>query len=288
MIIMNILGLSKDLRIQQYLKSTYGLESSEFEGLPVFKKDGTYFLGGFKGFYAVLIDEDRGDVGKIVKNFFAKHPEVICDFSVSDQEVRGSLIHCLLRLDKDISVDQRFGLYNKKTRNQVRKSYLNDLRVEVGVPPQGFYDLYVANMKRLKSVAKDRSYFENLERFLGESVLSFSIFDGDTLVGGNYAIVSQNYITIMFNISNSQYWGLNINDRLYDELIAWAIGHSIEFVDFGPSVHGDASHNHFKEGFGASRRTIISTMQMNFLNRVQFFLLEKKRNIRLRLIKLMK
>lgn len=285
---MNILGLSKDLRIQQYLKSTYGLESSEFEGLPVFKKDGTYFLGGFKGFYAVLIDEDRGDVGKIVKNFFAKHPEVICDFSVSDQEVRGSLIHCLLRLDKDISVDQRFGLYNKKTRNQVRKSYLNDLRVEVGVPPQGFYDLYVANMKRLKSVAKDRSYFENLERFLGESVLSFSIFDGDTLVGGNYAIVSQNYITIMFNISNSQYWGLNINDRLYDELIAWAIGHSIEFVDFGPSVHGDASHNHFKEGFGASRRTIISTMQMNFLNRVQFFLLEKKRNIRLRLIKLMK
>lgn len=285
---MEIIGLSKDRKVKQYLKSVYGLETFEFEGLPAFKKDGTCFLGGFKGFYAVLIDEEEESVAQIMKSFFAKHPKVVCDFSVSDQEVRGSLIHYLLRLDKDIPVDQRFGLYNKKTRNQVRKSYLNDLRVEVGVPPQGFYDLYVANMKRLKSVAKDRSYFENLERFLGESVLSFSIFGGDTLVGCNYAIVSQNYITIMFNISNSQYWGLNINDRLYDELIVWAIEHSIEFVDFGPSVHGDVSHNHFKEGFGASRRAIINTMQMSFLNRVQFFLLEKKRNIRLRLIKLMK
>lgn len=285
---MNILGLSKDSRIQQYLQSTYRLESFEFEGLPAFKKDDTYFLGGFKGFYAVLIDEDEESVTKIMKSFFAKHPKVVCDFSVSGQEMKGSLIHYLLRLDKGFSVEKRFDLYNKKTRNQVRKSYLNDLRIEVGVPPQGFYDLYVANMKRLKSIAKDRSYFENLERFLGESVLCFSLFDGDTLVGGNYAIVSQNYLTIMFNTSNSQYWGLNINDRLYDELIVWAIEHGIEFVDFGPGVYGDASHNHFKEGFGASRRTIISTMQMNFLNRVQFFLLEKKRNIRLRLIKLMK
>lgn len=285
---MEVIGLSKDRQIAQYLRSVYGLEAFEFEGIPAFKKDEAYFLGGFKSFYAVFINEDKERVVRVMKSFFTKYPEATCCFSVSNGEEKGSLVHHLLTIGKDIAVERRFDLYNKKTRNQVRKSYLNDLRVEVGAPPKGFYDLYVANMKRLKSIAKDRSYFARLEEFLPESVVCFSVFDGDVLIGCNYALVSQNYMTLLFNLSNSQYWNLNINDRMYDELIVWAIQHNISFVDFGPSVRGDKSHNHFKEGFGASRRTIVNTTKMNFLRRVQLFVSEKKRNIRLRFLKLKK
>lgn len=285
---MQVLGLSKDLKVQQYLKSTYGLEEFEYKGLPAFKKDEAYFLGGFKGFYGVLVDEEKESVTKIISEFFREHKESTSVFSVSDPDASGQLIHYLLRIKTDLPLADRFDLYNKKTRNQVRKSYLNDLRVEVGVPPRGFYDLYIANIERLKSIPKNRGYFEVLEEFLGEAILCVSIFAGDVLVGCNYAIVSQNYITLLLNLSNSKYWNLNINDRLYDELIAWAIKNNIEFIDFGPSVRRDESHNHFKEGFGALRRSLMEKRQGSIIPRARLFLAQKMRNLRLRFLKFRK
>ena len=285
---MKILGLSKDLKVAQYLKNIYALDSFDAGGIPAFKKDEEYFLGGFKGFYAVLVDEDKEAVWGIIKSFFANYPEVTCNFSVSDLGAEGSLVHYMLRVGKDVSIEKRFELYSKKTRNQVRKSYMNSLRVVTGPPPQGFYDFYVANMRRLKSIAKEKSHFERLEKFLGESIVCFAVFDGEKLIGCNYSVVSGNYMTLLLNLSNNNYWNLNINDRLYDELITWAIQNKIEFVDFGPSVRRDQSHNHFKEGFGAIQRIIVNKKQMNPLKRVRLFFSQKTRNLHLRLLKLVK
>lgn len=286
--IMKILGLSKDLKVAQYLKNIYALDSFDVGGIPAFKRSGEYFLGGFKGFYAVIVDEDNDYISESIRSFFTKYAEVTCNLSVSDLSAEGTLVHYMLRIGNDISSENRFDLYNKKTRNQVRKSYMNDLRVEVGAPHREFYNLYHANIERLKSIAKKKSHFERLEEFLGESVVCFSIFDDNKLIGCNYAVVSGDYLILLLNLSNSNYWNLNINDRLYDETIVWAIKHKIEFVDFGTSVRGDESHNHFKEGFGAIQRVIVNKKQMNLLKRVRLFFSQKTRNLRLRFLKLLK
>lgn len=285
---MEIIGLSKDPKVQEYLKNVYGLGIFDFEGLPAFRKDEAYFLGGFKGFYAVIVQEDKEGITGIINSFFTKYPEATCSLSVTDTRAKGSLVHYLLRISNDTTVENRFDFYNKKTRNQVRKSYMNNLKVEVGAPPRGFYEFYVANMKRLKSIAKERSHFERLEKFLGKSIVCFSLFNDDDLIGCNYAVVSGSYVTLLLNLSNNKYWNLNINDRLYDELIVWAIEHNIEYIDFGPSVRDDKGHNHFKEGFGALQRTIIDKKQMSLSKNARLFLAQKIRNLRLRFLRLTK
>lgn len=283
---MQVIGLLKNPKVLRYLKEVYELDGFMFENVPALRKGESFFLGGFKGFYSVLVDEEGEFVEHVIRRFFTIYREAFCLFSVSNTRVKSDRMHYLLRVSKDISLDGRFRLYGKKTRNQVRKSYLNRLRLEIGHPPKDFYDLYVASMKRLKSIPRTHGYFERLEEILGESIVCISVFDGDILVGCNYVILSDNYVALLFNVSDSTYWSLNINDRLYDELICWAISHNIEFIDFGPSIHSDVGHNHFKEGFGAIPRSIVEEKQVNVLISIRLFFAQKARNARLFLRKL--
>jgi len=284
---MKLIGLGTDPVIQRYLKNVHSLEHTVEEGFPLFQnaEGGTAYVGGFKVFYSVALDVTPQEIDEHVEAVLARHAEAVVDLSVADTSARGTLIHYLLDLRPVTSPEGRFDLYDKKTRNQVKKSYANDLRVEIGRPPAGLYALYEANMRRLAGLPKGREYFETLERELGSSVVCVSLYDGDTLVGCNYSIVSPEYQFLLLNVSDPRYWYLNINNRLYDEMIAWALQHTIRFVDFGPSVRKDTTHSHFKEGFGAQMRVILDREQLPLARRVQNFFLQKKRNMRLRLLK---
>ncbi|OYV63109.1 MAG: hypothetical protein B7X03_03135 [Parcubacteria group bacterium 21-58-10] len=280
---MEVIGLPTNPQFQNYLKEAYDLDYVRIDGFPAFKKSGTpLFFGGFKAFYSVVFGATLKEVNNRIDNACNAYPEIICDISVDDSSARGVLIHYLLDLNQLTSPEDRFKLYEKKTRNQVRKSYANELRLEVGAPPEGFYTLYTESIRRLKSIPGKKEYFDTLERHLGSSIVCFSLYNGDVLVGCNYTIVSSEYQLLCFNVSDHRHWHLNINNRLYDEMIAWALQKGIRFVDFGPGVRKDTTHNHFKEGFGARARVIVDRQKMPFLKKIKAFFLQKKRNLRIR------
>jgi hypothetical protein len=284
---MKIFGLGTDFKIKKYLSENYKLDVSNFYGVPVYIDKNISYLGGYKGFYSLLVVVKEDNYKDIITNYFMNSSNVVSYFSVNWPKNNAAIGHYLLNLNKSVSVNNRFDLYQKKTRNQVRKSYLTNFDIDIGNPPSGFYELYASSMKRLGGITKDRSYFECLERFMGNSIVCISIFDRGQLIGCNYLILSGTYIMLMFNVSNERYWSYYINDRLYDELIVWAIKNSIDYVDFGPGVKKDLGHNHFKAGFGATWRPIINIKQLGLLIKIRLFIGDKKRNFHLRFLKLL-
>ncbi len=284
---MEVIGLPTNPQFQDYLKRAYDLDYVRIGSFPAFKKSDTpLFFGGFKGFYSVALGASLQEIDSQINDVCAEYPEVVCDISVDDRSAHGALIHYLLDLDSLSPGSDRLDLYEKKTRNQVRKSHLNELRVTVGPPPRGFYALYTESMRRLKSPPRNEGHFAALERHLGSSIVCFSLYSGDTLIGCNYSIVFSGYQLLCFNVSDNRYWHLNVNDRLYDEMIVWALKEGVRFIDFGPSVRKDVSHNHFKEGFGARARVIVDRQKMPLWKKIKSFFSQKKRNMRIRLLRL--
>ncbi len=198
--------------------------------------------------------------------------------------------------------EKRFGLYEGKTRNLVRKSYKNLFTLKIGAVPKDFYALYSISMERLKSKPRSREWFADLEKAFSESVVTISLFDrGEELKGGgsnaneskpgklvgvNYCLVSSEYALLMFNISDPSYWDHAVNDRLYDELVKWSIEKGIHWLDLGPSTISDDSHNHFKEGFGAKRFYIFNAKSGSPSYRLKSFMSTKTHNFGLRLGKI--
>lgn len=281
---MKTIGLTKDLKVQMYLREANGLEVVlPVKDILLFKNNESYFWGGFKSFYTLAPHATKNEIDEALSSIKTEHKEFKCLVSVPFPDNRARLTNYVFDVNGIDDPEKRFDIYEKKTRNLVRKSYKNNFELKIGKRTEGFYDLYKNSLSRLGGMIKSEEWFKVLEKNLAEQIVVFSLFDNGQLVAANYCIRTEKYIFLMFNVSNPKYWEHAINDRLYDELIRWAIVNKMDYLDFGPSVAHDDSHNHFKAGFGAKKWYIIDEPQGGLIYRFRAFLGAKKHNLRLRL-----
>jgi lipid II:glycine glycyltransferase (peptidoglycan interpeptide bridge formation enzyme) len=175
-----------------------------------------------------------------------------------------------------------------KTRNQILASYKRgNFNVSVGQDINEFYKIYLASIKRLKSIPKELEFFTDLEKsFKGNLQIIFA-YHGSAPAGANLVLIKNKYLHLMFNVSNVEFFKDYVNDFLYWETIKFGLARGIEIFDFGPSSVRDKSHHHFKEGFGAKPVPIYNFTHYNsFDYRLRDFVFRKARNLRLKLNKL--
>ncbi len=288
---MLITGLTSNPKTRNFLREIGNLsfvESGSFSfgnsplvEIPVFSKGSEFFLGGHRQFYTLLPGLVPTDLQVILAEAKRRYGQVQFNLSLPfDPGTR--LVNWVLDLRSIADPEKRFDLYEKKTRNLVRKSHKNSFVLKVGEVPADFYRLYQASMSRLSSSPKAEAWFASLEKSFGEDVVAVSLFEGEKLIGSNYCLVAGQYVLLMFNVSDPAYWSQAINDRLYDELVKWAIGKGVWYLDFGPSTIGDDSHNHFKEGFGAKRYFLYNAETGSIGYRWKKFLARRWHNLKLR------
>ena len=281
---MHFTGLIKEQKARDYLRSAYGVMPVDADGryAPVFTDGKEHFAGGFKWFYSFAPEAEPAEFAAMVKGVKALHRNVAFNISVPF-DPGTQMINYVLELGGVRDPEKRLDLYEGKTRNLVRKSHKNAFTLTVGALPEDFYALYSASMERLGSKPRSQGWLDGLTRSFGDSVVAISLYDVGKLIGCNYAIYSPDYALLMFNVSDPAYWVHAVNDRLYDELIKWAIMLKIRYLDFGPSTARDDSHAHFKAGFGAKRCYIFNARSGPLGYRLRAYLSGKIRNLKLRL-----
>lgn len=282
---MKTFGLITNPLIQKYLQKANNLSFISGEKIPLFKDKKSYFLGGHKSFYHLIKDTNENEIIDLIDSYKSKYNNINCLISLPFKIDDSKLVNYILTLNNLTDSEKRFDIYEKKTRNLVRKSYKNDFNIEIGKVPNEFYKLYESSLSRLGGISKSKEWFKEIGKSLPDNIIVFSLFKKEELIAANYCLYSDKYIFLMFNVSNPDYWEYATNDRLYDELIKWAIENSFEHVDFGPGVASDDSHNHFKAGFGAKRWYILNKHYGTLYYRFKAFFRTKKHNFKIRLNK---
>jgi len=255
---MRVYGISMHRGTQTFLEGYYTLRFAEDRGgIPVFLDSfGNSYLGGYKSFYTVVDEVTPVELDTLVREVRNAHPKLSCQLSAPFDLYRTPMRAFVLPL-AGISEKNRFDTYHAKTRNQVRKSLKAGFYMTAGKPSAEFYVLYENAMERLRTRPKPRGWFESFEKSFGDDVVCIEARKDGELVGANYCVKNGNYALLMYNVSDQRFWSENVNNRLYDETIVWAIREGITMLDFGPSTAGDERHNHFKRGFGAQERFLI-------------------------------
>lgn len=177
---------------------------------------------------------------------------------------------------------------NKKTRNQIKAAYKGgNFKLCIDQNIDDFYDIYLKSIKRLKSIAKPKKYFQDLQMSFGDKLqIIGALYDGK-LAGANLILLNDDYLFLLFSVADSEHFKNCINNFIYWETIKFGIAGGIRTFDFGPSVLKDISHHHFKEGFGAHP---VPIYKINFYNSIKSlcgdFISTRLRNLRLRLNKI--
>lgn len=197
------------------------------------------------------------------------------------------LANFILKIDKTYNQFNIFDLYQKKTRNEVRKSITYDYYIkEAGI--EGlleFYDLYIENMQRHGTPARDTQYFYDLFNSYNNKCKLILVYDTNKLIGGNLILVHNRYLRLVFNVSKVEYWPNYVNNLLYHQTILHSIKLNINTIDFGPGLISDYGHNKFKLGFGARQEFLYEDVSTNFYNYLMDWFKQKFYNLRLRIKK---
>lgn len=202
-------------------------------------------------------------------------------------EPKSKLANFILKIDKTYNQTNIFDLYQKKTRNEVRKSITYDYNIKVtGVEDVlEFYDLYIENMKRHKTPARDIQYFYELFKSFNNKCKLILAYDTNKLIGGNLVLVNNQYLRLVFNVSKVEYWPKYVNNLLYHQTVLYSIKMNINVIDFGPGLISDHGHNKFKLGFGAKQEFLYEDVSTNIYNYLMDWLKQKFYNLRLKVKK---
>lgn len=149
-------------------------------------------------------------------------------------------------------VDQKdlLGYFDKKTRNQVRQSLNQNFQLTTDVPLETVYDLYLDNMRHHGTLPREIHYFQSLKDKLGSKVVFLSACDGSKLCGTNIFYLNKDYLLLLHNFSDHNYWSARVNNFLYLKMIEYGQSKGVKYFDYGPSTQKDISHLNFKIGFG--------------------------------------
>lgn len=184
--------------------------------------------------------------------------------------------------DRDEELLARF---NKKTRNELRKALSAGFSIAVAgqeILPE-LCELYRENMRRHGTSPKSDGFFQKLFAAFGDRAAVIAVRDGKTLAGANLVICGDSDLRLLMNLSRVCYWPQCINNLLYWETIRYARDMGLRSADFGGGSLRDASHNHFKLGFGARMVPIYGLTFAPFLRRASAWLERKKRNMVMRM-----
>lgn len=180
--------------------------------------------------------------------------------------------------------------YDKKTRNEVRKSEKAGFTLRIGGSEllDNFYLLYRENMERHGTPAKAKKYFEELFSCFGKKCRIVAAYDGDILAGANLILLHNAYLRLSFNVSKTSYWDRCVNNILYDTMIVSSYDAGVRIFDFGPSLNKDASHNKFKIGYGAEQSPLVEYISESIWQKHHRWLLNKKHSLKIRVKKIWK
>lgn len=207
-----------------------------------------------------------------------------------DQWQKTGLSLFVLRVGEGLDRNSFFKIFDKKTRNQIRKGEKENFNFQIGGMEFAkiFYVLYKENMERHGSPAKPFDFFLDLFESYGKKCQLLMVFNGDLMIGANMVVVNGCYLRLLFNVSMTEYWQFCVNNLLYYNTIEWGYGLGVRTFDFGPGSNKDTSHNHFKLGFGAKQLPILKIRQGSIWHSLSTFIKQKKYNLIIRFNKLWK
>ncbi len=226
-------------------------------GIPLFEDPfGAVHFGGYKSIYTMVEDTTPSKLDVLIASVRASYPELTCRLSAPFDLYSTPMRAFVLPLT-GVNEKSRFDSYHGKTRNQVRKSLKAGFTVTKEKPGAEFYKLYENVMARFGTSPKMRQWFEDFEKSFGDDVVCIEARKDGGLAGANYCAKNGKYALLLYNVSDPRFWNENVNNRLYDETVLWAIREGITTLDFGSSTAADERHNHFKRGFGAQERFLL-------------------------------
>ena len=159
---------------------------------------------------------------------------------------------------KDFEKDIWLGLYNNKGRNSIRKGTKSGVKVVEGNNINLYYDLYLETMARLGSLPYPKMLFENIRKYVNSSSVRFTFaYLEDVPIAGLLALLYNNRLSIIGNVSHLEYKKYNANDLLYNEQIEYATRNNFETVDLG-RTRPDSSYERYKRKWGATKIDLYS------------------------------
>jgi FemAB-related protein (PEP-CTERM system-associated) len=167
-----------------------------------------------------------------------------------DLEPYGSKV--TFRLDLSPGASRLWAGLEGKVRNQVRKAEKSGSVVEWagrdGVAE--FYDVFAVNMRDLGSPVHGRPLFEALlDEFGSDARVALVRREGRTIAGA-ICLVFRDTLQVPWASSLRVFRPLCPSNLLYWEIMRWAAGAGLRWLDFGRSSRGSGTY-HFKSQWGA-------------------------------------
>ena len=162
----------------------------------------------------------------------------------------------LLTLEQDADLQWRG--FNAKLRNQVRKAEKSGLTTRWGGAEllDGFYEVFVRNMRDLGTPVYGRRFFEQVFRQFPDSTRIIAVLQGEEVVAAGIASWYRETLEIPWASSNRDFKSSCPNNLLYWEAIRFAIGEGFRIFDFGRSTEGEGTYR-FKEQWGAKPHPLV-------------------------------
>lgn len=236
-------------------------------------------------------------IKSIKRNFKFKNINLVFGFIRNRQNIeyfKVSRRSCyVLQLKNENTREAILKKFNKKTRNEIRKSekYGFNISIKAGkdLSPEDFdlvYGLYGGNMSRHGIRVKSKEFFHDLFSFYGDQCKIIVSYFNNDLAGVNIAVVHGEYLLLMYNFSDKKYWSGCINNFLYFKMIEWGNKIGIKIFDFGPSPNNFKDLNHFKLGFGAEKIPLVKMVSSKKSYLFKKWIQQKKYNLKIRLNRL--
>lgn len=177
--------------------------------------------------------------------------------------------------------------FNKKTRNEIRKSETNNFNIKIGGAEEidNIFKLYLENMQRHGTPARSKDYFIKLFQCYGNYCRALMVYDDNKLIGLNLFLFKKQYLRLIFNLSKIEYWRKCVNNFIFFKMIEWGHKEGVRIFDYGPSLNTDKSHGHFKQGFGAKQIPIFKIFQGSKRIVLQKWLSQKRFSLKIKLKK---
>ncbi|MBI4528311.1 MAG: FemAB family PEP-CTERM system-associated protein [Deltaproteobacteria bacterium] len=152
------------------------------------------------------------------------------------------------RIDPDPDVN--FTAIPRKQRRMVRQGIKFGLEARRGWELlEPFYDLFVANKRRLGSPPFPRRLFESVRDHFGEEARLLTVWHKERMVAGVISFFYKNRVMPTFSGASDEAFSLAVNDFMYWELMREACLAGFQIFDFGRSREGTGPYN-FKRHWG--------------------------------------
>ena len=148
--------------------------------------------------------------------------------------------------------DSQWRGFNAKLRNQILKAEKSDLQFAVGRLEllDGFYEVFVRNMRDLGTPVYAKSFFRNVLEAFPDTTTIFAVYHETKMIAAGIGSWFKNTLEIPWASSISDYKMLCPNNMLYWEAIRFAIHNGFTRFDFGRSTPNEGTYN-FKKQWGA-------------------------------------